>query len=378
MRNLMFDTTHPFHHYHASGHCTGFFAKWINWIPLLMKSIIPARILNTLMMCLTACLMIGVSGCKREAPPPTGASKVFRIAFASFGPDPAADIAIQGYLDGLRNEGIEEGRNLTVLRQHGSGEIAQLPAMMQSLEAQGFDLIVPMSTPGLAAAFGAIKKTPMVFVYTYDPLGAGAGKSFEDHLPHVTGVASFPPIEGTLDLIFQLFPNVRKIGTIYNASEANSVKAIGVARDILKARGVTLEEISIAGTGEVFLGAQALVARNPEVIWLTGDNTVMQALEGVIKPVTAAKLPLILNDPEFVDRGALAGVGIGWHASGMAAGKMAARVLRGESPAGIPIVSLSQRNVVLNHALAKKMGVCFPPELVKESNTNLPPPTQSN
>jgi putative ABC transport system substrate-binding protein len=321
---------------------------------------------------ITFLLAVGLAGCKREAAQATGSEKVYRIAFASFGPDPAADVAIKGYIDGLRGEGIEEGKNLVVLRRHGSGEIAQLPAMMQSLEAQGLDLIIPMSTPGLAAAFGAVKRTPMVFVYTYDPLGAGAGKSFEEHLPHVTGVASFPPIEGTIDLIFQLFPNVRKVGTIYNASEANSVKAVGVARELFKAKGVTLEEISIAGTGEVFMGAQALVARSPDVVWVTGDNTVLQALEGVIKPVAGAKLPLILNDPEFVDRGALAGVGIGWHESGMAAGKMAARVLRGESPAGIPIVSLSQRNVVLNHAVAAKLGVVFPPDLVKEVGAGAP------
>ena len=318
-------------------------------------------------------LLFGGAGCKREtAPPAAPGARVYRIAFASFGPDPAADSAIGGYLAGLREEGIQEGKNLEVIRKHGSGEIGQLPLLMQSLEAQSLDLIVPMSTPGLAAAFGAVKTTPMVFIYTYDPLGAGAGKSFEDHLPRVTGVASFPPIEGTMELILQLFPKTRTVGTIYNASEANSLKAVGAAREILKAKGVALVEISIGGTGEVLQGTQALLARGPEVVWVTGDNTLLQAREGVIRPVTEAKLPLILNDPEFVERGALAGVGIGWHASGQAAGKMAARVLRGESPAGIPIVNLAQRRIVLNRAVAEKLGVVFPPELLQEAAAATP------
>lgn len=311
-----------------------------------------------------------LAGCGRAtptaAPTPTG-EKVYRVGFGYFGPDEACENAIRGFLDGLKEEGIEEGRNLEVVRTHAFGEIGHLPQMMQSIDAQELDLIVPMTTPGLAAAVGAVRKTPMVFVYTYDPIGAGAGKSFDDHLPNITGVASFPPVEGTMDVILQLFPNAKKVGTIYNASEANSVKAVGVARGILTAKGVTLDEVTIGGTGEVFLGAQALVARNPDVVWVTGDNTVTQALEAVVKPVTDAKLPLILNDPEYVSRGALAGVGIGWHPSGLAAGKMAARVLRGESPAGIPFVALARRRIVLNQELAQKLGVVFPPALVEEA-----------
>lgn len=325
--------------------------------------------------CVAASAILGLSGCGRKAPQSataTDGSPSYTIAFASFGPDAAADNAIKGYLDGLRAEGIEEGRNLKVVKKHAFGEIGQLPLLMQSLESQKMDLIVPMSTPGLQAAFGAVKTTPIVFVYTYDPLGAGAGKSLTDHLPNVTGVGSFPPIEATMDFILQLFPKTRKVGTIYNASEANSVKAVKMARAVLKARGVSLEEVTITGTADVLMGAQALISRSPDVVWVTGDNTVLQALEGVIKPTTAANLPLILNDPEFVDRGALAAVGIGWQASGRAAGKMAARVLRGESPAGIPIIELAERSVVLNQKVATKLGVVFPPEVIKEAAQQAP------
>ena len=320
-------------------------------------------------------LVLGAASCKRGGSSgEANGGKTYRIAFASFGPDAAADNAIQGTLDGLRAEGFEEGKNLKVERQHAFGEISQLPQMMQSLESQGLDLIVPMTTPGLAAAFGAIRQTPMVFVYTYDPLGAGAGKSLEDHLPHVTGVGSFPPIEETMEVILQIVPQAKKIGTIYNASEANSVKAMLAARKLLATKGVTLEEVTIATTGDVALAVQALLARSPDVVWVTGDNTVLQALEGVIRPTTAAKVPLVLNDPEFVSRGALIGVGIGWHASGLAAGKMAGRVLRGENPAGMPILELAQRRVVLNQDVARKLGLVFPPALVAEAEAVAAPP----
>jgi putative ABC transport system substrate-binding protein len=147
-----------------------------------------------------------------------------------------------------------------------------------------------------------------------------------------------------------------------------------VARKLLTTMGVSLEEVTIGTTGDVALAVQSLLARRPDAVWVTGDNTVLQALEGVIRPTAAAKVPLVLNDPEFVSRGALIGVGIGWHASGMAAGKMAARVLRGDNPAEMPILELAQRCVVLNQDVARKLGLVFPPALVAEAETAAAPP----
>jgi putative ABC transport system substrate-binding protein len=106
-----------------------------------------------------ALLVAGV-GCKRESPPaPTTGDKVSRIAFASFGPDVAADNAIQGYLDGLRAEGFEQGRNLEVLKSHASGDLAQLPQLMRALDARGLDLIVQrrvVINRDVARAFGVV------------------------------------------------------------------------------------------------------------------------------------------------------------------------------------------------------------------------------
>jgi ABC-type uncharacterized transport system substrate-binding protein len=76
---------------------------------------------------------------------------------------------------------------------------------------------------------------------------------------------------------------------------------------------------------------------------------------------------LINNDPEFVDRGALACVGLGWYAPGQAAAKLAARVLLGQNPHHLPIEEVAVKQLVLNDVVAKKLGVRFPPNLVKEA-----------
>lgn len=293
----------------------------------------------------------------------------YRIGIVYFGPDPGADSCMKGLMDGLKELGVEEGKNLEVLKAHAQGEIANIPMLFQNYDNQGLDLIVPMSTPCLQAACATLKQTPAVFMYVYDPIAAGAGTSFTDHLPNITGVGSFPPIEDTIDVIQQLVPGVQSVGTIYNSSEANSRKVVEVGRGIFQNRGIQLEEVTVTGTSEIYQAAQVVASRGIQAFWGLGDNTVLQAFEGVVKVTTDARLPLVINDPEFTDRGALVAVGIGWYETGYATAKAAHRVLQGESPGAIPFENIAVKKVILNHEVAENLGISFPPSLIEASAT---------
>lgn len=312
-----------------------------------------------------------VSGSTATSPLPAG--RVFKVGIVYFAPEPGADSCMQGLSDGLRELGFEEGKNLEIRKAHAQGEIINIPATFQHYDNEGLDVIVSMTTPCLTAACGTVKKTPVVFMYVYDPIAAGAGTSFTNHLPHVTGVGSFPPVGETLDVIQQLVPGVRSVGTLYNSAEANSRKVVSVARDLFRQHNITLEEVAITNTSEVFQAAQALTQRDIQALWISGDNTALQAFPSIVKAATDARLPVINNDPEFVDQGALISVGIGWHETGLAAAKVVARVLRGEKPQDIPFENVAVRKTVLNREVASKLGITFPAALVKEAEATAAP-----
>lgn len=289
--------------------------------------------------------------------------KTYKVGLVYFAPEEGVDLCIKGLIDGLSDQGFVEGRNLQVLKAHAQAEISNIPAVLQNFDSQDLDLIVPFSTPCLAASCSVVKKKPLVFTYVYDPIAAGAGKSLTDHLPQVTGVGSFPELEETFRVIRELVPGVRTIGTLYNSSEANSRKAIAVGRKACQKMGLKLEEIAITSTSEVHQAAQVLASRNIQVLWITGDNTALQAFSAIAKVAQDHRLPMVINDPEFVEKGALAAVGIGWYRSGFEAGKMASRILRGEDPATIPMVNVVEKKLVLNEAVARKLGISFPAAL---------------
>ena len=296
------------------------------------------------------------------------AGRTYKVGIAYFGPDPGVDSGMQGLVDGLKELGFVEGKNLQLKKAHAQGEIGNIPSLLQNFASEDLDLIVPMTTPLLTGAIGLVKKTPVVFTVVYDPIAAGAGPTRENHVPNITGVGSFPPIPDTVQLIRDVVPGVRRVGTIYNNSEDNSRKVIAVARDEFRKHGITLEEVAITNTSEVFQAAQVLTGRHVQAFWITGDNTVLQAFEGVVKVADDHRLPLIINDPEFTDRGALACAGLGFYQSGRAAAALAARVMLGEDPRRIPIEEVAVKKLVLNDKVAKKLGLTFPAALRKEAS----------
>lgn len=297
--------------------------------------------------------------------------RIYKIGLTYFGPDPTLEAALVGLWDGLKGLGFVKDSNLVVLAQHANGEMANLQPIHLNMDNQDVDLIVVTSTPGITAAVSAVTKHPMVFSMTYTPLEAGAGKSYTDHLPNITGVGSFPPVEKTFNFIQEILPKTKRIGTLYNSSEINSVKVVEVARNYLKTKGITLIENTVINSSEVYQAASALCMKNIDVLWVSGDNTALQSISGIIKICRENKIPLILNDVDYVEQGALAAVGIGWYGTGLYTAPFVARVLNGESPANIPIENYVEEQITVNQEVAKRLSIAIPAKYINNEKNEV-------
>ncbi|MFH1476731.1 MAG: ABC transporter substrate-binding protein [Verrucomicrobiota bacterium] len=292
--------------------------------------------------------------------PETG--RTYRLGFAYFAPEQGYETAAKGLLEGLRTFGYIEGRNLVVRRINAQAEIATIPAIIQVLDNSDVDVIVTFTTPVLMAAASVAKHKPVVFTYVTDPIAAGIGKSWSDHLPHVTGVGSFPPLEENLAFIQRLIPNLTGLGIIYNNSEANSVKVVAVLRVLCRQRNVRLEEVTLNTTADMAQAVQALLERSIHAVYIPGDNTVYQGFDTLVMACRKARMPLFPDDPSQADK-ALASIGIGYYESGRGAAPLLARVLSGESPAGIPMTNISVKTIVINQDEANRLGINVPEDL---------------
>lgn len=297
--------------------------------------------------------------------------KHYKIGISYFAPDPVLDITMEGLWKGLREFGFVKDSNLTVIAQSANAELANFHPIHLNLDNQDVDLILVTSTPGIASAVSAIKNKPVVFTFSYTPLEAGAGKSYNDHLPFITGVGSYPPIEKTFEFIKDVFPNAKRIGTAYNSSEVNSRKVIDNAKEIMAKKGLTLVENTVINTNEVYQAVSALCMRDIDVMWITGDNTLLQSFDAVIKICRDNNIPLIINDNDVVKEGVLAGIGVSWGATGYRTASYVARVLNGESPANIPIENYVEEIITLNAAEVKKYGLTIPQQYRISDTVNI-------
>ncbi|MFO7615696.1 MAG: ABC transporter substrate-binding protein [Bacteroidales bacterium] len=296
----------------------------------------------------------------RQVSPEALVGKKYTMGLCYFAPEAAHDELLKGLWTRLRELGYVRDSNLIVKESHANGEIGNISPILLNLDNQNLDLILVTSTPCVTAAVSTVRNHPVAFTYCYDPIAAGAGTSYEEHLPGITGIGSFPPIEKSIRFILETMPHTKKIGTIYNTSEANSRKAVSVMREVAGQAGVTLVEVPAISTSEVFQAVQVITGKGIDVLYITGDNTAIQAIDAIAGVCEKHNIPLIVNDLPYIQNGALAAVGIGWESVGYHSGNLIGRLLNGAPTADIPMENYVNEMIAINPERVSHFGLTIP------------------
>ena len=98
----------------------------------------------------------------------------FKAAIVYYAHGVSNDYCVNGLLDGLKASGLEEGKNLEIVRADAQGEMINIPAILQNYDNSDVDLIMTISTPCLAGACSNVKHKKVVFTCVSDPIAAGA------------------------------------------------------------------------------------------------------------------------------------------------------------------------------------------------------------
>ena len=167
-------------------------------------------------------------------------------------------------------------------------------------------MIVPISTPSAQTVVAATKDIPVVFTAVTDPVAAKLVASLEKPGGNVTGMSDLSPIGKHLDLVKEIMPAARTLGVIYNPGEANSIVLVELLRKEAPARGLAVKEAAAPKSSDVLSAAQSLVGA-VDAIYVPTDNTVVTALEAIVRVGTENRLPVFAGDTDSVpargDRG---------------------------------------------------------------------------
>lgn len=286
----------------------------------------------------------------------------YTIGISQFAEHGSLDNCREGFLEGLKEEGIEEGKNLTVKVNNADADMGTASQIAQSFVTDNVDLICAIATPSAQAAYNAAMEKGIPVVYTAVTNPVEAELATEDKMPvgAVTGTSDQLPVEAQLKMIREILPDAKTIGILYTTSEANSVYSISQYEELADQYGFTLETAGITSSSEISLATADLLTKVDCLTNLT-DNTVVSSLPAILDQANEKGIPVFGSEIEQVKIGCLAAEGIDYISLGKDTGKMAAKILKGEAKAeDMEYQLLTESNLYVNEKVAENLGITVP------------------
>ena len=293
--------------------------------------------------------------------------KVYKVGVVQLLQHGALDQANQGMIDGLKDNGYEEGKNLVIDQQNAQGDQSNLQNIAQQFVSNESDIILAIATPAAQVMAAATEDIPIVGTAITSYTGAKLVESDEAPGTNVTGTSDMNPIEAQLNLLLQIVPDAKVIGTVYTASETNSQIQVDILEQIAGEMGLTVEARTISNVNDIQQAAQSLVGE-VDALWLPTDNNVASAMPQVIGVTDENGIVTICGEESMVRAGGTATYGFSYYKLGYNAGVMAAKILNGESvPAEMPIQYMPEEDCVaiVNTDAVAALGIEIPADIME-------------
>ena len=291
--------------------------------------------------------------------------KVAKVGVLQFVSHPSLDLIYQGIQDGLAEEGYKDDQ-VKIDFMNSEGDQSKVATMSKQLVANGNDVVVGIATPAAQGLASATKDLPVIMAAITDPIGANLVKDLKKPGGNITGVSDHNPAEQQVELIKTLTPNVKTIGALYSSSEDNSKSQVEEFTKLAEKAGYKVVPYSVPSTNEI-ASTVSVMSGKVDAIWVPIDNTIASAFSTVVEANKTAKKPIFPSATAMVEAGGLGSVVVDQHDLGVATGKMAAKILKGQKSADTPVEIFSQGKSVINKKVADELGITIPESVLKDA-----------
>jgi putative ABC transport system substrate-binding protein len=262
---------------------------------------------------------------------------------------------------GLQETGFVEGQNVAIEYRWAEGQYDRLPALAADLVHRRVDVIAANGVAMLPAR-AATTTIPIVFTTSFDPVQLGLVASLSRPGGNVTGVTSLNVEVGPkrLELLHELAPAVKIVGLLVNPNNPN---AQTLSRDLPAVAGkLGLQLHVLYASNERDLGRvfAELIERRAGGLVIGSDAFLSSYSERLAALALSHALPAIYQYPEFTAAGGLMSYGSSITELYQTAGVYAARILKGEKPADLPVQQSTKVELIINLKTAKALGLTVP------------------
>jgi len=308
-----------------------------------------------------ALLALGAAPLAAEA---QQAAKIARIGYLETNPVTSPHVH-EAFLQGLRDLGYVEGRNLVIEYRDAEGKVERLPALAAELVALKVDVIVASGTLAALAAKQTTRTLPIVFSPAGDPVGSGLVTSLARPGGNVTGLSAFAPelVGKRLELLKQAVPGVSRVAVLWQPG------AFGerTEKDILKRAEVAgrdlhlpLQFVEARGPADFARAFSDMSIARADALTVLASNMFVSEGRRLVDLAAAKRLPAVYSARELVDAGGLMSYGANLADLNRRAATYVDRILKGTKPADLPVEQPAKFELILNLKTAKALGLTIP------------------
>ena len=292
-----------------------------------------------------------------------------RVGFlAMTDPVPTIDSA---WLDGLRNHGWIDGRNLIIEYRYALSQ-DRLPALAAELISLSPDLLIATNPQTAVALKSATATIPIVFVAVADPVGIGLVQSLSRPGGNITGLATFVPGQFTskeIEILREMVPTASKIAVL--ANPGNPMHKRVIAEELpqtARKLGVALPIVEATTAAELDIAFASAATQHADAIIVFGDPLTVNSAPRVTALAAEHRLPAIYLFRLFVANGGLISYGPDLPDLFFRAGSYVDKILKGTKPSDLPVEQPTKFELVINLKTAKALGLTVPPSLLASAD----------
>lgn len=266
---------------------------------------------------------------------------------------------------GLSDLGYAEGKSIALEYRSADGQAERLPALAAKLVDLKPKVIVTSGSPATVAARAATATIPIVFAFATDPVGLGLVASLARPGGNVTGLSNQGPglVGKRLQLLAEIAPGASSYGVVWTPSFTANHADFAEMRRASASLGLTLVSLEVTRPADFDPVFREAAGRTSGVAVLSGPLIFANR-----EPVTAAaarhKVPAIYYDDEYAEAGGLMAYGPSLVALHRSAAVYVDRILKGETPADLPVEQPTRFSLVVNMKAARALGLAVPPALL--------------
>jgi putative ABC transport system substrate-binding protein len=270
----------------------------------------------------------------------------------------------------LSSRGFIEGKNLLVEHRSAVGEFELLPQLATELARLKMDVIMAEAAVGTRAAQHATQTIPIVMICGDDPVRAGFVASLAKPAGNITGVALLMADLAVkrLELLKMAVPRAHRVAVLLNPTNQTMMERLGEVQAVAASQHIQLVVVELRGPEELEGALARVSGARPDALLMFADPIFFRYRQRIGDFAGKSRLPMVSDWRQMAEAGALVTYGPSFKAVAKRVAIYIDRILKGASPADLPVEQPTEVDLVINLKTAKALGLTIPPSLLQRAD----------